>query len=313
MVNFTIQMEDIIRVKVVKGFLLGLSSLQLFLSLSLFGIAFTLNTTILNPDYMTSELDEMDISSLAEEYLHEHITEAIPEGLDFITTETINNIMDDAEPWIREQVDTVILKSCDYLLGKSDSLNLTISTEPLVTILKANLWEALLESPPPLVAGLPSDILETQFNILFQEFSEEIPSTLELAKSMIPPEVIEQLELAREYLHYFQIGYKALIAFIALMIIAIILLYHEVIGTTRSLGITFLTYGVLEYGGILATKHLALPQLPLYGIPPSLQPWISQFISGLLHPLEMLSIGFMAGGVVLLIVSFVYKPRQSEL
>ncbi len=296
--------------KVVKGLALSLLSFLLFLSLSLFGLAFTLNNTILNPDFIISEIDELDTSSLAGEFLREQAAEVIPEEFGFITPETIDSIIADAEPWVKEQTDTVIRNGYDYLLGKSESLSVAISTEPLLDILKNNLWQALLESPPPEVAGLPPAVLEEQFNAFFQEFSQQIPSTFEFNESLIPPEVLAQVEQARQYINYFQTGYKALIGLMALLLIGIILIYREVRGATRGLGIIFLTYGVLEYGGILAAKHFALPQLPLSEIPRALQTWLPQFFSNLLHPLEMLSIGFLIGGIVLLIVSFVYKPRQ---
>jgi len=296
--------------KVVKGLALSLLSFLLFLSLSLFGLAFTLNNTILNPDFIISEIDELDTSSLAGEFLREQAAEAIPEEFGFITPEIIDSIIADAEPWVKEQTDTVIRNGYDYLLGKSESLSVAISTEPLLDILKNNLWQALLESPPPEVAGLPPAVLEEQFNAFFQEFSQQIPSTFEFDESLIPPEVLTQVEQARQYINYFQTGYKALIGLMALLLIGIILIYHEVRGATRGLGITFLTYGVLEYGGILAAKHFALPQLPLSEIPLALQTWLPQFFNNLLHPLEMLSIGFLIGGIVLLVVSFVYKPSQ---
>jgi len=296
--------------KVVKGLALSLLSFLLFLSLSLFGIALTLNNTILNPDFTISEIDKLDVPSLAGEFFEEQAAGAIPEGLDFITPETIRSIIADAEPWIEEQTDIVVRNGYDYLLGKSESLSVTISTEPLLGILKSNLWQALLASPPPEAAGLSPAAFEEQFNVFFQEFSQQLPSTFEFDKSSIPPEVLTQLEQARQYINYFQTGYKALIGFMALLLLGIILIYHEVRGATRGLGITFLTYGAIEYGGILAAKHFALPQLPLSEIPPSLQPWLLQFFSDLLHPLEMFSIGLLIGGIVLLIVSFVYKPSQ---
>jgi len=56
-----------------KGLALSLLSLLLFLSLSVFGLALTLNQTVLNPDFIVSEIDRLDISSLAEEFISEEI------------------------------------------------------------------------------------------------------------------------------------------------------------------------------------------------------------------------------------------------
>ena len=299
--------------KFLKGLALSLLSFLLFLSISIFGLIFMLNNTALNPDFIVSEMDKLDVTSLAGEFVQEQVSEQLPEEFRFVTPETIDNILTDVEPWIREQTSIAIHNGYDYLLGRSESLSLVISTEPLKASLKDNLWQALLASPPPEVAGLPPDVLEEQFNEFFAEFSQGIPSTIEVDESLIPAEVLTQLEQAREYINLLQIVYKALIGLILLLIAGIILIYREVKGATRGLGITFLTYGALEYGGILAAKHFALPQLPLSEIPPSLQAWLPQVISDFLHPLEMFSLGLLIGGVALLVVSFVYKPRQPSL
>jgi hypothetical protein len=53
-----------------KGLALGLLSFLLFLSLYVFGLALTLNYTLLNPDFAISEVDRLDIPLLAEEFLN---------------------------------------------------------------------------------------------------------------------------------------------------------------------------------------------------------------------------------------------------
>ena len=69
-----------------KGLAIGLLSLLLFLSLIIFGLALTLNNTILNPKFIASELDILPVSSLAEEIVSEQITEGeLPERSLIIT------------------------------------------------------------------------------------------------------------------------------------------------------------------------------------------------------------------------------------
>jgi len=124
-----------------------------------------------------------------------------------------------------------------------------------------------------------------------------------------------QMQQVRQYIGYFQLGYKVLIAFILLLILGIILINRQVRGSTRVIGTTFLTYGALNYAAVFVVKHFDvtqffdLTQLPLPEIPPSLQTWLSQLVGDFLAPLEIFSLGLLAGGVALIIVSFVYKPR----
>lgn len=288
-----------------KGLALSLLSLLLFLSLSIFGLVFMLNQTILNPDFVVSELNRLDISSIAGDLL----SQEIPQGGEFMT-EAIDDAITELEPWVKEQASTVIYSGYDYLMGRSQSLSVAISLEPVKEILRDNLREAFFESIPPELRGLPPAEAERYFDQLYQDFAKEIPSTFEFNENSMGPDVLAGLEQAKQIIGYTQLAYSALIGFMLLLIVGIILINRQVKGTTRSLGITFLTYGALEYAGIFAAKYFAGPQLTQIEIPASLQTWLPQFFANLLAPLEIFSLGLMIAGVVLIIVSIVYKSRE---
>ena len=118
------------------------------------------------------------------------------------------------------------------------------------------------------------------------------------------------LEQTKQYVGYFLLGYKLLIVFMVLLVVGIVLIDRDVKRITRSLGITALIYGAIEYGGIFAAKHFGGAQLAQLDLPSSLQAWLPQFMGDLLSPLEIFSIGLMVAGVVLIIVSVVYKRKS---
>jgi hypothetical protein len=127
------------------------------------------------------------------------------------------------------------------------------------------------------------------------------------------------LKDGREYIANFQLLYKVLIGFMVLLVIGIVLISWQVKGATRELGTVFTTYGVFEYAGVLVVKYFSgrpIADLPLIPsslqdlVPPSFQAWLPQFISDFLAPLEMFSLGMLIGGIVLLVVSFVYKRGE---
>jgi len=301
--------------KFLKGLVLSLLSFLLFLSLSISGFAVTLNNTILNPDFVVSELDKLDITSLARDLVSEQLTEQIPPEASFMV-DVIDETIADLDPWIREELSNAIYSGYDYFLGKSQSLNLVISLEPVKEKLRENAWEALLKSPPPELAMLPQAMWEPLFDQLYEEFAGQIPSSFEFNESSLPPEVIATLEQVRQAISYSQLSYKVLIGFMLLLILGIILINRQVRGTTRELGTIFLTYGAFQYAGIFVAKHFAGPQLAQLPIPPQLQAWLPQLVSDFLAPLEMFSLGLLIGGVVLLIVSFVYpriRPSQPSV
>jgi len=287
---------------------LSLLSFLFFLSLSVFGFALTLNYTLLNPDFAVYEVDRLDIPSLAEEWLGEQIPPDEP-----YLAEVLSDTITDLEPWIKDQVHAGIYTSYDYFLGRSQSLNLVISLEPVRESLKENLRQAILDSLPPEFEGASPSQIELYLHQVDREIDEMLPQEFELNESSLTPEVLAQLEQAKQGIGYFQLGYKLLIGFIVLLILGIVLINRQVKGATRSIGIPFLTCGAVGYISAFIAKYLAETQFRKLDIPAWLQTWLPQFVDDLLTPLEIFSIGLMIAGIALIIVSFVYKPRQPSL
>lgn len=182
-----------------------------------------------------------------------------------------------------------------------------------------------------LASGIPSTLvinesmlganLPAQIDELSQGLMAAIPETFVIDESMIGTDVPAQiakslaeaetaLKEVRQYVGYFQLGYKLLIGFMVLLVISIILISRQVRDVTRRLGVPCLTYGAFEYAGTFVGKYFIRGQVSLPDVPPSLQTWIFQFIDNLMHPLEVFSLGLVIGGIALIIVSFIYKPRQ---
>ena len=390
--------------KFLKGLAITLLSFLLSLSLIIFGLAFMLNSTILNPDFITSEVDkfevaalveeiiseqedeeafseelgaalvntiaelepvikegisdtvepiydyllgesesidlaptirdnllssevvaslvnELDISSLASEIISEQLPEDIPEEMEFLT-EHLDDIIAEFEPTIKEELIATADPIFDYLLGESQSISIVISLEPIIENLEDALREVFMESLPPEYAHLPQSELNQLFDEYFAELAEMIPSTVELDETLfgteIPAQIAEALataeeglEQARQYVGYFQPGYKILIGLILLLIAGIVLLNRQVRSATRKLGIIFLTCGVPWFAGIFVGKYFAGKQIAQLDIPPYFQELLPRLVNDFSAPLLWFSLGLLAGGVALLIVSFVYKPRQT--
>ena len=84
---------------------LGILSFMLFLSLLFFGLLFMTNSTALNPDFLISEIDRLDLSLLIEEAFEEE------EHEDELSEELKTAIVDNAdriEPLLKQQVNAVI-------------------------------------------------------------------------------------------------------------------------------------------------------------------------------------------------------------
>jgi len=304
-------------------------------------LALTLRNTLLSSDFVVSLVNELDISSLASEFLSGHLLEDIPEEMEFLV-EHLDDAIAELEPTIKEELTAAADPILDYLLGESQSISVEISLEPITETLEDTLRETFLESPPAELAWLTTSELEQYFDEYFGELlTEMVPSAFDLDETLLGTEMPAQiaeiltsaeeglgearqsitdalaeaeegLELAREYVDYFQLGYKILIGFIVLLIAGIILLNRQVKAATRKLGTIFLTYGAPWFAGILIGKYFAGKQIAQLDIPPYFQGLLPQLVDDFSAPLQWFSLGLLIGGVALLIVSFVYKPHQQQ-
>lgn len=94
--------------------------LLLFLSLSLFGLILTLNMTVLNADFVTSQLEGLDIAALLDE-------EEIPELARYPELESrVKDAITEHEGEIKERAGIAIHDIYDYLQGRSQSLDLAL-------------------------------------------------------------------------------------------------------------------------------------------------------------------------------------------
>jgi len=294
-----------------KSFGLAILGVILLLSLSLFGLVFTLDQTFLNRDFTVSQVDRFDTVPLAEYIIRGHILSqaTIPINLtieEFIV-EAVNETIANLEPWLKEQAREVTCSFYDYLEGRSQNLSVVIELETVKEHLRDNISEAVIVSPPPELTDMPPATIERYL----EPFYERIPSSFEVNEAWLGPNTMAQIDMLRQFVSNFHIVYYALIGFILFLILCITLMNREVRGSTRSLGVVFLGGGVVSYGGVWLAKNAigaqsALPQMPVY-----LQTWLPQLMADILSPMELYSFGLAGMGIVLLIVSFVYR-RQAE-
>ena len=299
-------------------------------------LAYIIRHDILTSDFVITLLEGLDISSLALEFLGGELALDVPEDLEFLTDE-IDDAIADFEATVKEELGNSADQILDYMLGERASISVTISLTPIIDDLEDSLREAFMEQLPPEYAGLSQSELDQIFDDGFAEFSAGLPSTFELDETMLPDEVSTQftaaladaedalenmrddiaqaiadaeevLEEAREYVSWFQLGYKILIGVIVLLILGIVLIYREVKGATLTLGIIFLTYGVIHFAGIMIARYFGERQWPPVELPVQVDPLLWRAANDVIAPLQWFSLGLLIVGAVLIVVSIIY-PR----
>jgi hypothetical protein len=297
-----------------KGFGTFVLGFLLFLSLSVFSLAFLLNSTLLNPDFVTRQVDRIDIARLVTDSTEENLGQ-FPEERRFLQVAikgAIYKVLSDQEPWLKEQVNAAIYSAYDYFLGRSDKLNIIISREPFRESLGDNLKQTIIQSLPSEAAGLTPAQIEQYIYPYYQEFARDVSSDISFDESLLnTPESINQIAEVRQYIGYFKTGYIALIGFMVVLVAGIFLIYRNVPEPSRALGIDLSIFGVLDMAGVfMARSFHPLELLP--DIPPSLETWFTGLYNDVTGIMLTFSIVVLAIGVALIVISFVFKKRVAE-
>ncbi len=180
------------------GFLRGLGtticSILLFLALTVFSVAFLLNSTVLSAGFMKSQLDKLDISSIAHDTIEEQISEELPQNSQFIKG-VVLQIIDDQEPVIKEEIHTGIDTAYAYMLEKESSLSITISLVKIKQNITADIWTTAVNYLKAQLAGLSAEEVDRYV----QDIAVQIPEDmLPRVLTILPVDV--RLDIIKQYL-----------------------------------------------------------------------------------------------------------------
>lgn len=168
-----------------------------------------------------------------------------------------------------------------------------------------------LVNVPPEVSGLIDTQVKQYFDAYLAEFTGQIPDSYTVP---IDSNTMDSFFTIRKYIGYFQAGYYWLIAFMVVMAGLIFLINRDAKVTTRALGIDLLVFGVLDVAGSIIVKSISPMKFvqDTSQIPVSVQNIITNVYKDVASIALTFSIGILAAGVVLLLVSFFVPTRRAE-
>jgi len=301
-------------------------------------LASTIRNTVLSDKFVDSVIDKLPLADLVSNMVTDQLNKANipPEAM--LLEDYIQPALSQAEPEFKSQLKSDAPQVIDYMLGNTQSLNVTIDLQPVIDSLK-NSAKGLLLNPPPLLAAAigPVGLQQISANpdayieMFFGPVLDNVESTIPINETTFGTDTSAQiadgirqaedgLAQARPYVAMFNTYYILLILFILILIGGIIAIHHSVKGATRSLGSLFLSYGIVEFGGLLLARLLfqsmAIPKIQSQEfvngrpMPPELVSFIRQIFYDVTSPLFYFSMGVLIAGVVLMVVSFVYRSRR---
>jgi hypothetical protein len=289
----------------VRGFFAGVFDFLLFDVLVLLGFIIALNMTVLNPDFITSELKKLDVYPAIMRQ-----AEALLPSQQFIDAKTIDELATELTPWFEEQSDTVIRAVYAYI-EEGKSVDVTISLDPVKAALKDKVAEITLNSLPPELQGATQSQIDSYLAQLNAGIDGAIPSTFQLNESVAGPQVMSQLGQIKNIIGYKDVAYRYLIiAAVALVVLIALTLWWQPKRITRSMGITFILVGVVCILGPLL-DYLIIQILSQFigssGILSGLQTKLPQLAADVTAPVRSYGIGFLLSGIGLVVISFLFR------
>ena len=299
--------------KVARGCLSAVLCFFLFTVLVLLGIIITLDQTILSPDFVIAELDKLDIySTVIEQAKAQLLRQEFVQQ--FISTNTLNQMFDKLQPWLEEQANIIIHGIYAYFHG-DQKLDITISLQPVRSIVKETMREVALQSPPLGLEEASQSQIEAFLSQIYVEIDKAIPASFTL-DTILGQQTMAQLQDLKQVIHYIGIAYRALIGLAVLLLLLITLVHWwQPKPVTRVTGIVFIIAGmVCVLGSLLdvlvaqAISHLAGESGRLL----ELQTKVSQFASDLTAPAQSYGIAFLGAGIALALISIQFRPSATS-
>ncbi|MBN2238774.1 MAG: hypothetical protein JW712_03290 [Dehalococcoidales bacterium] len=296
----------------------------------------TLRETVLNEEFVVPLIESLDLSAISQELITEQITEQIPDELAYLT-DYIEPAVDAIEPAVKEQLQEAAGPFLDYLMGYTNDLSIYISLDVVIDTLEEALKDELVTSPPSEFAGWTRSEIEQHFDdSLIGQVSDFLPDTFEIDETIIGSEVVgsfsdaivdiensiadakyefdsaiadveEPLRDAKQYISWFKLGYIISLAVIGVMALLIILIFRNVKSSSMTIGIPLFICGIIEYVGVMIGKSFLEDTVSTLDIPGGMENWVYDLVKSAAQPLEMYGLGLLVAGLILIIVSIVYR------
>jgi hypothetical protein len=294
--------------QILKGIALGFVCFFLCIALLILALIFTINSTLLNPQFVNREIQNLDIPAVVHETLTNQASSLDPT---FVTD--IDQAITRIKPWIDTQVPFVIDSSYDYLLSKTDNLDISIPTGEIEQTVLDSLTTIYLKDPPAEYLSLPVSQRTQHIADLQKQFTDAFPASIDVNADSIGNADMQSIERVRDIVGYVRITYFGLIGLCFLLILSIILILRDLKAMTRTFGLVFLILGFLLTAIFFILKLIVPGFIPTSDLPLHVRTWIPQVINDFFSPLGIFSISLLAVGVILLVISFFVKRKNQPV
>ena len=320
----------------VRKFLTNGLNILLPVSVGLLSLAYCLQGTLLNADFVTAELRSLDMSKVTTELLSQHFSDPLSSKLVELTssrlpstgtalsqtqiygTESVNATLTELWPSLSIQTDTAIHSVYDYFLDNQPDLDVAIPLGNLQEALRQHLKEAVFTAPAPELQGSSKEQIGEYVDAIYAQQFGHLPSELKLSSTTavnIKHFSISMGDIRRVTIFFPRIS-TILLALILLLIAGEILVNRNFKITFWNVGIALLASGLVGYLYALFARTIGVRINGLTGLP-YLNIWIMHVVTDVLVNINgpvfiLLGIG---GGMIIisLLFTLIHRARRPKV
>ena len=303
----------------------------------------TLRQTVLSDNFVREVLSYYDYTAVTKDIVANYMQGKLPEGIE-LTSPQLDRVAATLQPSVKLAFSSESDNFADYLVGSRADFSVKVDITPAFPTIKIVVKEAILTLLPGYLQGVTQEEIDNAYETYYPIFSQTLPITYEVTSNDLGTGAVNEitktitdaqdgltearnnidttsqnfenaLKEAKPYVGYFRLGYVCLIALIIALIVGIILIYRNVKGSCRNLGIVFFIYGALAFAAVLIIKYFALRQFATLDIPQALNNVPGILLNDALSPLRIVSLVCLVGGILLTATSLIYprlKPTKTN-
>jgi hypothetical protein len=290
--------------------------------IGLLSLALCLQGTVLNADFVAAEIQKLDMSAVATEMLSQHSSDALSGTItnlssDYLSgkttelsqaqiyaSESIEETLEDLWPSLSEQVNTAVYSVYDYFLGEQADLAVVIPLENLQESLEQHLKEAVLNSPPPELAGASQQQLDMYAETVYQQQFSHVPAEVTIASSTTIKYFSIPLSDIRRVTVLLPVVPIVLLGIVLLLILGVILADRNFKNIFWNLGITLIISTLVGHLYVLLAREAGI-RVSRVDLLPTLNIWIIQVASDFLAFINgPFTIMLVIGGAMVLVALF---------
>jgi hypothetical protein len=305
-------------------------------SIGILSLVLSFQGTLLDPEFVTAELQKLDMPTVASEllggqssdkitaFLNKIPTDEIPVSLAELSqeqiygAESIEATVRELWPVLGKEVNEAVSNVYKYFLGEQQNLEVVIPLDEVRSTLEDNLKKEVLKSPPDELESAPREQIQSYAERVFLEEFEHVPDALRLSSDTVVKNLSLSFHEIRAVTVFIPKIPVILLGFIILLAIGVIIANRNFKLIFWNLGITLVVSTLLGQLYILSLKELgnrvtSLTLLPAFNL------WVIEvatdvliFLNGIFEFTLYLGIGMVAVSLLVMLGQRLFKPRLAN-